>query len=106
MLFRDFIYIDDVTRIIHLIIKKSKIFNKFNIFNIGSGEKTSLEKILRSLEKKLNKKILIKKKIINSKELNITWCLKNKIERKLSIKLNSRMEDIINSSIKNFRKNA
>ena len=81
-------------------------FNKFSIFNVGSGKKTSLEKILRSLEKKLNKKIFIKKKIINSKELNITWCLKNKIERKLSIKLNNRMEDIINSSIKNFRKNA
>ena len=103
---RDFIYIDDVTRIIYLVIKKSKIFNKFNIFNVGSGKKTSLEKILSTLEKKLDKKIFIKKKIINSKELNITWCLKNKIERKLSIKLKNRMEDIINSSIKNFKKNA
>tara|TARA_B100000700_G_scaffold148000_1_gene164913 strand:- start:1176 stop:2135 length:960 start_codon:yes stop_codon:yes gene_type:complete len=103
---RDFIHINEVTRIIHLVIKKSKIFGKFNIFNVGSGKKTSLDKILKNLEKKLNKKIYVKKKIMNSKELNITWCLKNKIERKLSIKIRNNMEDIINSSINNFKKNA
>ena len=103
---RDFIHINEVTRIIHLVIKKSKIFDKFNIFNVGSGKKTSLDKILKNLEKKLNKKIYVKKKIMNSKELNITWCLKNKIERKLSIKIRNNMEDIINSSINNFKKNA
>ena len=103
---RDFVHIDDVTRIIYLVIKKSKIFDKFNIYNIGSGKKTSLEEILKKSEKKLNKTIYIKKKIINSKELNITWCSKNKIERKLSIKIKNRMNDIINSSIINFKTNA
>tara|TARA_Y100001970_G_scaffold192795_1_gene234338 strand:- start:3171 stop:4139 length:969 start_codon:yes stop_codon:yes gene_type:complete len=102
---RDFVHIDDVTKIIYLINKKLQIFSKYSIFNIGSGKKTSLDEILKSLEKKLKKKIFIKKKTINSKELNVTWCSKNKVERKLSIKIKNKMKDILNSSIDNYIKN-
>ena len=47
----------------------------------------------------------LKKKILNSKELNITWSLKEKIERKLSINIKDKLHNIIKSSIKNFKLN-
>ena len=102
---RDFIHIDDVIKIIYLIIKKSNLFSKYCVYNVGSGKKTSLEEIIIKLEKVLNKKIKLKKKILNSKEMNITWSLKNKIERKLSINIKDKLSSIINSSIKNFKLN-
>ena len=102
---RDFIHIDDIIKIIYLIIKKSNLFSKYSVYNIGSGKKTSLEEILIKLEKMLNKKIKLKKKILNSKELNITWSLKEKIERKLSINIKDKLHNIIKSSIKNFKLN-
>jgi len=46
--------------------------------------------------------LLIKKKLINPKELNITWCSKKKIEKKLRIKMNINIDKVIKSSLKNI----
>ena len=50
--YRDFIYIDDLVNAFVLLIK----FNSTEIFNIGSGKKTTVLEILRIILKKLKLK--------------------------------------------------
>lgn len=60
--YRDFTYVTDVINyIIKLIPKASKNKIKFNLFNIGSGESIKLINLIKIIEKKLNKKIKVKK---------------------------------------------
>jgi nucleoside-diphosphate-sugar epimerase len=47
---RDYIYIDDLIFILNLLLENS-ITNKFNIFNLTSGNQYSVEEIIRSVEK-------------------------------------------------------
>lgn len=56
--FRDFIYIEDVVNAWYKIIKDNKNFNK--IYNVGSGEKTTLRKLFKEISIVLDKKIKIK----------------------------------------------
>ena len=46
---RDFIYIDDVIKIFHLSMNIRNISNK--IFNVGTGNKTTIKKIIYLLKK-------------------------------------------------------
>ena len=69
-MYRDFTYIDDVTRSIELLINKAPPQNKksnykndslsslapFRIINIGNRKKIYLKNFISALEKKLNKK--------------------------------------------------
>ena len=69
-MYRDFTYIDDVTRSIELLINKAPLQNKksnykndslssvapFRIINIGNQKRVYLKDFITSLEKKLNKK--------------------------------------------------
>ena len=102
---RDFIDIKYVVKAILLTIKRKNIFKKYNIFNLGSGKAISLEDLIFHIEKIKKKKIKLKRALINSKELFNTWSSKNKIEKKLSIKIRSSLNNIIISSIKNFNLN-
>ena len=55
---RDFTYIDDITNAMYKLIKLDKRLNKFNgsrIFNIGNGQKISINKVIEIIEKKLKK---------------------------------------------------
>lgn len=55
---RDFTYIDDITNSMYKLIKLDKRLNKFNgsrIFNIGNGQKISINKVIEIIEKKLKK---------------------------------------------------
>lgn len=99
---RDFVEIIKVVRVILKILKKLNKFEKYSIFNIGSGKKLSLEILVDKIKKFGKKKLLIKKKLINPKELNITWCSKKKIEKKLRIKMNINIDKVIKSSLKNI----
>jgi len=70
VMYRDFTYIDDVTRSIELLINKAPSQNKknnykndslsnvapFRIINIGNQKKVYLKDFISALEKKLNKK--------------------------------------------------
>ena len=102
---RDFIDLYDVIKIINKTLNKASKFNKYNVYNLGSGKKTSLEEIILIIEKILKKKVIIKKKMLHSKEVNITWSAKNRIENKLSIKIGNKLNKIINSSVQNFKLN-
>lgn len=53
--YRDFIYINDLCKILYFIIKK----NAFGIYNVCSGKKINLQKIIYRIEKKLNKNVKI-----------------------------------------------
>ena len=64
---RDYLLIDDF---INVILKMIDFNSKFEIFNIGSGECYSFEKIIKIFEKKSGKKIKIENKV--SKENNIS----------------------------------
>jgi UDP-glucose 4-epimerase len=53
------IYVEDVSRIISQLIEK-KSTNKFRLLNVCGDERTSLADIVRSIERVLNKKAIIK----------------------------------------------
>ncbi len=55
--FRDFIFIDDVVNCWYKVTIDNKNYNK--IYNLGSGKKTSLKKLLNIIKKVLNKNIKI-----------------------------------------------
>ena len=60
--FRDFTYIDDLVEVLYKIMNKHLSIRDrkyFNIFNISSGKKGNIEKILKLLEFNLNKKAKI-----------------------------------------------
>ena len=96
---RDFIEVNDVIKIIIKILRNLSKFENYSIFNIGSGKKISLETIINKIKRFGKMKLVIKKRVINPKELNVTWCSKSKIEKKLSIKLNINIDKIIKSSL-------
>ena len=54
---RDFVYIDDVTKAIELVIKKSK---GFEIFNVGTGKSTSICDICKIIQEITQKNFTIK----------------------------------------------
>ena len=56
--FRDFVFIEDVLDAWQLIIRDKKYFN--NIYNIGSGKKTSIKNLLKEIFLVINKKTIIK----------------------------------------------
>ena len=56
--FRDFVFIDDVLQAWELIIKDKKYFN--NIYNIGSGKKTSIKDLLKEISIVLDRKVITK----------------------------------------------
>lgn len=53
---RDFIYIDDV---VNMIVASFSKITKYNLYNIGYGDQTTLSEIIENLEKIYNKKAVI-----------------------------------------------
>ena len=58
---RDFTHVNDVTKIIFSLSKKIKKFKGYEFFNICSGKKISINKILREMERLTGKKIKLNK---------------------------------------------
>ena len=96
---RDFIFIEDLIKIIIKIFKNKKIFKKYNVYNIGSGKPVSLIQLVKKIGKITKKKIFFNKKIINNAEMNNSCASVKKIEKKLSIKIYPKLTNIILSSI-------
>lgn len=98
---RDFIYIDDIIQIIErlLFIKKKKI----EIYNIGSGNKTSLTSLFKTLKKVIQKKEKkYKFKIINRNlspsQIEYSYSSNKKIKQLLNFKFTN-LENGINNLI-------
>ena len=62
--YRDFIYVSDVAKIIEQSLENEKFYN--NIFNLGSGKKTSIKELLEIMKKEgnFNHNIVIEDRII------------------------------------------
>lgn len=65
---RDFIYVDDVVSALLLVAKSNNSLGK--VYNVGISEETSLNYVIRELEKIFNKKIKIEKKPARSGDIN------------------------------------
>ena len=100
--FRDFIYIDDLVNIIKKLIKSKKNINK--IYNIGSGKKTKLDKLIKILEKKINKKI--KFKVLSGTKGDFFGCFANisKLKKELSYTPKYELEYGLNQILNNEKK--
>lgn len=57
--FRDFVYIDDIVKAVFLTMNRS-IGNDFEIFNICSGKKKTVEELIETIKNKLPYKITVK----------------------------------------------
>ena len=70
--YRDLIYIDDVVDALILIIKDNKNYNQ--IYNVGTGKKTTIKKLLQMISKVYDKENTIKIKVLNSTPGDILGC--------------------------------
>ena len=60
--FRDFTYVEDVAKIVTLMIKKFKQSSKNNLYNICCGKNINIKKVIQTIENLTNKKLKIKNK--------------------------------------------
>ena len=92
--YRDFTYIDDVTRSIEKIcLSKKKFQKKFQIYNIGNSKPIQTMKLVNILEKLINKKA---KKIFSkkNKEDSIkTSANTDLIKKAFKLRINTKLED-------------
>jgi len=97
--FRDFIYIDDVVKILTGCLKNSKTNNK--IYNISTGKKTFINKILYLIKKYSKKKFkIIQKKSTPGDQFGIYSIpkkVKNDFKIKKFTKINDGLKKMINS---------
>ncbi len=70
--FRDLIYIDDVVDALILTIKDNN--NNNQIYNVGTGKKTTIKKLLQIISKVYNKENLIKIKVSKSTPGDMLGC--------------------------------
>ena len=99
--FRDFVYIDDVVNI--LTKNLNYLSNNDNIYNIGTGNKTTVEKLLKLIFKslKLKPKIIIKQG--HSGDTWGTYSNNNKLKR-LGLICRTSLKDGLNKTIKDLKK--
>jgi UDP-glucose 4-epimerase len=97
--FRDFIYIDDVVKILTSCLKNPRTNNK--IYNISTGKKTFIKKILYLIKKYSKKKFkIIQKKSTPGDQFGIYSIpkkVKNDFKIKKFIKINDGLKKMINS---------
>jgi len=82
---RDYIHVDDVVKIISLIIEKD-IFDN-TIYNISSGESVSVLDIISKVEKQLNKKAILKYEPFKKSELKEVALDNSRIINRLNLKI-------------------
>ena len=78
---RDFVDIRDLNKLILKIIKSFKVFNKSEVYNVGSGKSISLEQVFKVFNKNVNFKTKINFNEINKNEYINTRCSINKITK-------------------------
>ncbi len=81
--FRDLVYIDDVVNALELIIKDKKNYNQ--IYNVGTGKKTTIKQLIKLVSKVYNKENKIKVRVTQSTPGDMMGCYAdlNKIKKDL-----------------------
>lgn len=101
---RDYLYIDDFTRLIKKILKKKKINN--GIYNVGTGKSIEIKKIINFIYKKINKgKIDFGVKKIRKDESKVLYPNITKIKKEFNWKPKVKINVGINKTILNYKKN-
>ncbi len=100
---RDFIYINDIVKVILKILKKISKKKFTQTLNVGSGKKYSIIEIINKFEILSKKKI--KKKICQMRkgELKSTHADNQKLKKILNVKMSNNLNNIISSSIDRFK---
>lgn len=82
--FRDLVHIDDVINALELIIKDKRNYNQ--IYNVGTGKKTTIKKLIKLISKVYKKEKNIKIKVIRSTPGDMMGCYAdlNKIKKDLN----------------------
>ncbi len=86
--FRDLIYIDDVIKALILTLKDKKNFNQ--IYNVGTGKKTTVKKLIRSISKLYGKEKLLKVKVTNPTPGDILGCYSDQKKIKKDLKFRAK----------------
>lgn len=95
--FRDFIYIDDVIKSILAIIK-----SEYDLVNIGSGKKTTVEQLINIISRVMNRDIKIKELPGHSGDVFGTHS-SNKIMKKLKLHPSISLKDGIHKTFINLK---
>jgi len=82
--FRDFVFIDDVIKAWEIVIKDNK--NQGQIYNVGSGKKTSVKKLIKEISVVLSKKIAVKIEKSTPGDFLGSFANINKIKKNLNFK--------------------
>lgn len=84
--FRDFTYVEDVSKIILQIINKFNHDFKYRVFNICSSKEINIKKVINIIEKKINKKIKIINKPFQRGDMKKTYGDNTLITKNFKIK--------------------
>ena len=84
--FRDFTFVEDVSKIILQIINKFDHNSKYRIFNICRGKEINIKEVINIIEKKLNKKIKVINKPFQRGDMKKTYGDNTLITKNFKIK--------------------
>jgi UDP-glucuronate 4-epimerase len=102
---RDFTYISDIAQSIKLLVKKIPKSNPpYEIFNIGSNNPKNLKLFLKTIEKNLNKKSIIKKLPLQEGDVHKTHANVTKLYKAINFKPKVNIEEGIKKFIKWYRR--
>ena len=104
--YRDFTFIDDIINGITKVIFEKNVLrqkNKFHIFNLGSGRKTKLSLFIKCIESLLNKKAIIKKKILQQGDVKKTHANINLAKKIFGYQPKTKLRDGILKYIKWYK---
>jgi UDP-glucose 4-epimerase len=100
---RDFIYINDIVKVIFKILNKFSNEKFTQTLNVGSGKKYSVIEIINKFEILSKKKIKKKIYLMRKGELKFTHADNQKLKKILNVKISNNLNNIISSSIDRFK---
>ena len=85
---RDFIYVEDVVKIMILLMNKIQKKNKFNVFNVGTGKSITINYLYKLIKKKLRSKSKFKKRKLDKFDPKKSFGTLKKLNKFLNLKKN------------------
>lgn len=85
---RDFIYVEDVVKIMILLMNKIQKKKKFNVFNVGTGKSITINYLYKLIKKKLRSKSKFKKRKLDKFDPKKSFGTLKKLNKFLNLKKN------------------
>ena len=100
--FRSYMFSDDLIKwLIQILINSS---SKCEVYNVGSDELITIEKLAKLIGQKFNKSVIKKEKNKKSDHIDFYVPLTSKAKKKLNLKINVDIKNSINMLLKNYHK--